>query len=192
MKSLKKHIKQVNKAKAQRQAAKAAYQQSKTEYNHAKAHRAIVLEAQALVQTAAKAVQDKVHSRISGVVTKCLAAVFGDTYTFEFVFEKKRGRTEARPAFFKKGHEFDPMGSVGGGIVDVTAFALRVCKVLLQRPPVARILFLDEPFTRPSKIKGYRERVRDMLETVCEELDFQIIMVTHDEELACGHIVKID
>lgn len=124
-------------------------------------------------------------------MSKCLAAVFGETYTFEFVFEKKRGRTEARPAFFKKGHEFDPMGSVGGGIVDVTAFALRVCKVLLQRPPVARILELDEPFTRPSKIKGYRERVRDMMETICEDLDFQITMVTHDEELACGKIVRL-
>ena len=82
--------------------------------------------------------------------------------------------------------------SVGGGIVDVTSFALRVCKVLLQRPPVERVLFLDEPFTRPSKIKGYRERVRDMMETVCEDLDFQIVFVTHDEELACGDIIRLD
>lgn len=151
----------------------------------------ILIEAQQLIQTAAKAVQDKVHKQVSEMVTKCLKTVFEETYEFRFVFEKKRGRTEARPAFFKNNNEFDPMGSVGGGIIDITAFALRICKILLQRPPVQHILFLDEPFTRPSKIKGYREKVRQLLELICDELNFQIIMVTHDPDLACGQIVHL-
>lgn len=137
-------------------------------------------KAQALIQAVAKTVQEKAHKQITSVVTRCLAAVFDNPYTFTIKFEKKRGKTDARPLFVRDGHEYEPTDGVGGGVLDVAAFGLRVAEVLMQQPPSRRLLVLDEPFKFPSARRGYRERVRDLMMTLAEELDFQFVVVTHD------------
>lgn len=148
-------------------------------------------QARAVLQAVAKRVQEKAHKQIQAVVSRCLAAVFDNPYTFEIRFEKKRGRTEARPVFVRDGHEYDPEDGVGGGVLDVAAFGLRVAEVLMQRPAVRRLLILDEPFKFPSLRKGYRERVRDLLVTLADELDFQIVIVTHDPTFEVGWVVDL-
>jgi DNA repair exonuclease SbcCD ATPase subunit len=148
-------------------------------------------KAQALLQAVAKTVQEKAHKQITTVVTRCLAAVFDNPYTFEIRFEKKRGKTDARPVFVRDGHEYDPTDGVGGGVLDVAAFGLRVAEVLMQRPPARRLLILDEPFKFPSARRGYRERVRDLMLTLAEELDFQFVVVTHDPTFEVGTVVNL-
>ena len=62
-----------------------------------KARRGVALEAQALVQTVAEAVQRKAHEQVASVVSRCLEAVFGTSaYEFKIDFQKARGKTEAR------------------------------------------------------------------------------------------------
>lgn len=113
-------------------------------------------------------------------------------YKFKIKFEKKRGKTEAVPVFTRDGFEFAPTDGVGGGVLDVAAFGLRIAEVLMQRPQSRRLLVLDEPFKFPSLRKGYRERVRDLLVTLAEELDFQIVIVTHDPTFEVGRVVNLD
>ena len=147
-------------------------------------------EAQGLAQQIAAQVQQKAHDRIAGVVTRSLQAVFDDPYEFVIRFEQKRGRTEARMVFMRDGKEIDPLTASGGGVVDVAAFALRLSCLMLARPPLRRLLVLDEPFRFVSA--NLRGRLRGLLESLSTELGVQIIMVTHQTELTTGTVVELE
>jgi DNA repair exonuclease SbcCD ATPase subunit len=155
-----------------------------------RAEAAAAREAQGVLQAAAQAVQQAAHEQVARVVTKCLRAVFGEnSYGFVIEFDRKRGRTEARLSFTRGGHLVDPANASGGGVVDVAAFALRVAALILSVPPRRRLLVLDEPFKHISR--NHAGVVRELIETLARELQIQIIMVTHSEELACGKIVRV-
>lgn len=146
-------------------------------------------EAQKILQLVAQTVQQQAHDRIAGVVTRCLAAVFDDPYEFKVVFEQKRGRTEARLIFMSEGKEIDPMSAAGGGVVDIAAFALRLSCLMLSRPPVRKLLVMDEPMKFVSE--RYRDRVRLLLEGLSEELGVQMIFVTHMSALRTGTVIEL-
>lgn len=147
-------------------------------------------EAQELAQDTAQQVQQKVHSQIAGVVSRCLEAVFSDeAYKFKIYFEQKRGRTEARSVFQKDGHDLDPMNGSGGGVIDIASFALRVARLLLTQPPLRRVITLDEPFKFVSE--EYRPQVKQMLEELSKDMGIQIIMTTHIEELKIGKVIEL-
>ena len=145
--------------------------------------------AQQILQFVAQAVQQKVHDRISEVVSSCLSTVFDDPYKFKIVFERKRGKTEASLRFQRRGLDVDPLTASGGGMVDVAAFALRVACLMLHRPRLSRVVVIDEGFKFVSA--QYRENVRKMLEGLAEDLDIQIIQVTHIEELETGKVIEL-
>lgn len=147
------------------------------------------VSAQKVVQEVAAGLQEQAHAQIAKVVSKCLAAVFDDPYEFRVLFEQKRGKTEARLVYTRGDREFDPTTEAGGGVVDVTAFALRVASVLLQRPALRRVLCLDEPFRMLSR--DYAPRVRELLVTLAEELAFQFLVVTHSPALVAGRVVEL-
>ena len=148
-----------------------------------------VAEAQELAQQVAQAVQQQAHDQIAEVVSRCLSAVFDEPYTFRIHFERKRGRTEARLSFERDGFEVAPMSASGGGVVDVASFALRLSCLMLNKPALRRVLVMDEPFKYVSE--DYRARVRELLETLAQEMSVQFIMVTHINELKCGTVVEL-
>lgn len=161
-----------------------------TKLQEAKARLAAVTAARDLVQHVARDVQEEAHAQIGGLVTRALRAVFGDTaYEFKIVFEQKRGKTEARLVFVRGGEEINPLDAAGGGVISVAAFALRLSCLILQQPPVRRLLVLDEPFAAVSK--EYRPNVRLLLEALAEEMDLQIIAVTHAPDLMIGTVVRL-
>lgn len=135
-------------------------------------------EAQAIIQLAAAEMQNTVHREISGVVSKYLSAVFQNAYTFQIVFQKKRGKTEALLTFERNGVVIDdPKNSLGGGVIDITAFALRFVCILRSRPPLRRFVILDEPFkhvhlsARPLALK--------LLKVLAKETKTQFLISTH-------------
>lgn len=146
-------------------------------------------DAQDILQNLAQAVQQRAHQKISEVVSSCLTAVFDDPYRFKIVFERKRGRTEAHLRFTRRDLDVDPLTASGGGMVDVAAFALRVACLVLHRPRLSRVIVLDEPFKFVSA--QYRDNVRGMLEELSEEMQIQIILVTHIEEIATGKVIEL-
>ena len=148
-----------------------------------------ILKAQEIAQQIAQEVQQQAHDQIAGVVSRCLEAVFEEPYTFKIHFERKRGRTEARLVFEREGLEIDPMSASGGGIIDVAAFALRLSCLSLSQPPLRRLLVLDEPFRFLSE--EYRERAKILLETLSEEMEIQILIITHMEELKTENVITL-
>src|SRR5690348_5287508 len=133
--------------------------------------------AQEVLQQVAQDVQQEAHKRIHSVVSKCLHLIWGEgAYEFEIKFEQKRGKTEAVLVFKRGEHEVDPITEAGGGPVDIAAFALRLACISLQLPARRRIIIMDEPFN--TLHKSLHGRVKNMLEMLSEELDFQFIFVT--------------
>jgi len=147
-----------------------------------------VLEAQGLAQEAAEQIQQQVHKRITTIVNKCLQTIFDDPYEFQIRFQSKRGKTEAELVFIRDGRE---RKNVGGGVIDVVAFALRLSSLLLSNKGITPIEILDQPFGNVSKANGYLERVPEMLEMLSKEFSIQFIQVTHSEELKIGKVVEL-
>lgn len=174
---------------AERQHVRRRLKEETTALAEAEARVAAALEATKVVQQVAETVQAQAHARIAQVVTRCLSAVFEDPYEFRILFEQKRGRTEARLVFVDGEQELDPLTAVGGGVVDIAAFALRLAALLLHQPPLRRILIADEPFRFVSA--EYRDRVRVLLENLHAELGVQFIIVTHITELETGTVVRL-
>lgn len=149
-----------------------------------------LIEVQQFVQSVAETVQRHAHHKIAEIVTKALQTVFDDPYTFKIHFEQKRGRTEARLVFERRGVELSPR-DCGGGVLDVAGFALRVAALLLNRPPLRKVLIMDEPFRFLSTRNDYRERVKELLVKLSEELEIQFIQVTHADELTIGKVIDL-
>jgi hypothetical protein len=148
-------------------------------------------EAQIIIQQVTQSIQKHIHSQIASVVTRCLKSVFGEkSYDFEISFERKRGKTEARMILKKGEMELDPLDSVGGGVLDVTAFALRLACLMLQKPTPRKTIFLDEPFHH---INGpiYQERIAQLVQLLSEELDFQFVIVSDDEWMKIGKVTNL-
>lgn len=142
-----------------------------------------------LLQHAAQFAQEQAHAKIASVVTRCIRSVFGDEAP-EFVirFDRKRGRTEARLVFLVGGHEVDPQDADSGGLLDVASFALRLSVLCLRRPPLRRLLVLDEPFRYLDKDR--KPLVRELVEALAGELGVQFILVTHDDTFQIGTVVQ--
>lgn len=147
-------------------------------------------QAHDLIQKVAQTVQQQAHERITGVVSRCIASVYEDPYTFHIDFDRKRGRTEANLYFMRNGHRFEKPYAVGGGVIDVASFALRLSCLVLTRPALRRILIADEPFKNVNG-EDNRRRARALLETVPKELGVQVIMSTGYDWLEMGEVVKV-
>lgn len=146
-------------------------------------------QGQELVQHVAQAVQQKAHEQIAAVVSRCLEAVFDEPYEFRIEFTRKRGRTEAELVFVRDDLSVQkPQDAVGGGVVDVAGFALRLACLVLTRPPLRRMMVLDEAFRFVSV--EYLPRVRQLLEGLSEEMGVQFVQVTHIDALRCGKVIE--
>lgn len=147
-------------------------------------------EAQAFVQSLCEQIQRSVHAKLAGLVTTCLSDVFDRPYTFRLDFSIKRGRTAIKLCLERDGVVVTPMEAAGGGVVDVASFALRIACLLMSKPRVRNLLFLDEPFKFVSE--SYRPAVVSLLEQLAENLGLQIILVTHIPELRTGQVIMVE
>ena len=142
----------------------------------------ILDEAKTVIREIGAECQESAQRQIDNVVTRCLQAVFGENaYRFCLRFETKRGQTEASAVLLdENNNELSPTDAVGGGVLDVVAFALRLACLALMRPRPSQVLILDEPFRFLST--QYRENTKELLTELAQELQIQMIMVTHIPE----------
>lgn len=147
----------------------------------AKRENAALNEAGQILLAAAEKIQNEVHQKLAGIVTQCLAVVFPDPYEFKIEFVQRRGKTEADLYFVRKGRRRSPLRATGGGVTDVASFVLRVASLMQRRPRPRQTIIADEPFKNVSK--EYVPRVKQMLEMLSSDLDFQFVIVTHLKEL---------
>jgi hypothetical protein len=124
------------------------------------------------------------------LVSKCLKTVFGpDAYEFSIVFEKKRGKTEARFVFLRGGEEYDPVSESGMGYIEVSNFVLTLVEIIMTGK--RRLVIMDEPFKGLHGDEN-RERLASLLPVLCDELGFQMVLATGASWLmSAGECVQI-
>ncbi|MGI6575675.1 MAG: ATP-binding protein [bacterium] len=140
-----------------------------------------------LLQMTSVHAREQARQTIESMVTRALQYAFGADLEFKIRLDEARGRPEAE--FYvastyggERVVETRPQDARGGGVVDVISLALRL--VLLQgtRPPLAGPLILDEPAKHVSE--EFSLNVAQFLKEVAQVFHRQVIMVTHNQQLA--------
>ena len=125
--------------------------------------------------------QDEIKARIEHLITLAIRSVFEREFTFKLVLQNKNNRVYAIPTIIDGEHEFtDIKEDLGGGMIDIISLAFKIVLWSLESPKKRNVFIIDEPFRFTGKLvkkAGY------MLKYLAQELDFQVIMVSHDDEL---------
>lgn len=135
-------------------------------------------QAQIFLQKIAQDTQSQFKFQIEDIVNLALETCFPNEYEFQLQFNIARGKTDAELVFLsqKTGRPIDPMNASGGGVVDLTAFALRIASYALEQG-VDNVIILDEPFRFISR--DLQARAGEILKSLSTKLGLQIVMITH-------------
>ena len=134
---------------------------------------------QILFQEIAQKTQANVEDHISNLVTLALKSVSPDFPNFVVKFVIRRKQLEADLFFEKDGHLSNPLFSDGGGPKDISSFGLIIANWSMDKTRAT--IVLDEPFRQVSP--DLQGNVSEMLDMLKKELDLQIIMVSHAEDI---------
>lgn len=118
---------------------------------------------------------------IDSLVTGGLRAVFKDqNLEFRTQTDRYRGKTALKFKLFQDGQESPILDSYGGGVIVVVGVLLRV--VTIMTLGMRKVLLLDESLSHVSD--QYIPNVSQLLQKLCTDLGFTILMVTHQEAFA--------
>lgn len=135
--------------------------------------------ARAIIIQIGEKTQTEIKTYIEETVTLALQSVYGEDYKFIIDFDYSK-RDQFEVYFFVEhlGIKLEPRkDTLGGGIIDVCSFALRLVCLTLENKDISSILILDEPFKNVSE--KFIPSVGAMIVDIANMLDLQIIMVTH-------------
>jgi DNA repair exonuclease SbcCD ATPase subunit len=136
-------------------------------------------EALDVLTVVAKIVQVKVKTRVESLLSMAIRSVFTER---DFVFELQSSKDKSKftPIIKEGDSEFVPKDEMGRSIIDVISFAFRVVLWTISSPRTRNLFILDEPFTRTGDLISM---AGEMLRTLSRELRFQVIIISHLDEL---------
>ena len=142
-------------------------------------------KAQWILNEVQKITQQRLKHTIESLVTMAIKAVYDRPFGLELLFEQKRDKMECQPLIYEivngeKEYYDDPENDLGGGIVDVCSFALRIILWTMEKPQRRNIFILDEPGKNLGELLPL---FGQMLKEVSHKLKFQLVIITHDEAL---------
>lgn len=116
---------------------------------------------------------------IEKLVTSGLTIVFPDqSLDFKARVTRERGRTAIRFDLYQNGEAVKVQNACGGGVLCVIGILLRVVTILMLG--MKRLLLLDESLSHLSI--QYVPNAALLMQKICRELGFKILMVTHQPE----------
>ena len=118
--------------------------------------------------------------KVETLVSDGLKLIFNSDY--KFIIERKEGTKgeSYRIMLEKDGFTASPIGTVGGGIINVISFLLRV--IMIQRFKLSKLIVLDESFNNISK--DHIDLVSEMVKTLCDDYGYTVLLVTHQPQFA--------
>ena len=118
---------------------------------------------------------------IDKLLTAGLRLVFEDqNLEFRTRVEKFRGKTAIKFELFQDGRTAPLMDAFGGGVIAVAGVLLRVVTIITLG--MKRVLLLDESLAHLSE--QYHVNASQLLQKLCEDLDFTVVMVSHQRAFA--------
>lgn len=139
------------------------------------------IKARWVLTEVAQQTQQRFQEKVDTLVTMAIRSVFDRPFEFHLLFERKRNKMECKPIIREGDRVYDdPEYDLGGGILDVISFAFRIVLWSLQNPRSRNVIILDEPMKNMGKLISLGGQV---LKEISHQLNLQLIIVTHDEEL---------
>uniref|UniRef100_A0A6M3IMJ5 Putative RecF/RecN/SMC domain contining protein n=1 Tax=viral metagenome TaxID=1070528 RepID=A0A6M3IMJ5_9ZZZZ len=155
---------------------------AKAEVDRLSVEQGHLIRALEIIQTVAKLTQQELEIHVSELVSLALEAVFPRPYKLVLSFELRRNRSEADLLLEDgDGNRVRPMDAVGGGVVDVAAFALRIALWSLRNPRSRPTIILDEPMRFVSR--DLQGRASAMMKEISKRLGIQFLIVSHEETI---------
>lgn len=141
----------------------------------------LMTETEALLLHISGELLGKSTGTIDKLVTAGLRLVFQDQ-NLELTTEtdKQRGKTAIKLLLKENGEAAPIKDSYGGGVLALVGVLLRVTTIMVL--DLRRILILDESLAHVSE--QYIPATSRFLKKICDELGFEILMVTHQREFA--------
>lgn len=140
-------------------------------------------EARVALEEMEKSWRRQFEEKLSALVSHGLTAVFGEETRVTIETETKRGTAHMTLKLTQGGVELgNIIDSTGGSIVSVLSVLLRVMLTVSVRPPLRRLIVLDEPLhgaVDPSHIPTFGTLLREL----SDRLDLQFIVVAHEVDL---------
>jgi len=161
---------------------------AKKEYKRAKSEKVKIKrkildyeKARIAINKYAKISQKETKKQIEYLVTLAIRSIFDREFTFKLDFKEKANKVYAVPIVIDGKDEFTNLKEdLGGSMVDIISLAFKIVLWSMEVPRKRPLFIIDEPFRftgRLVKKAGY------MLKYLSKELGFQVVMVSHDEEL---------
>lgn len=147
-------------------------------------HKVDLLRARKVLLNLIGQTQDEIKVKIESLVTKALRTVFDRDFRFELRFEEKRNRMQCTPVITEGTRVYDDIAfDLGGGILPIISFALRVIFLSFNKNTLRNTIILDEP------IKGslggeLLDRTIAMYKAISEKAGIQLILITHYKQAA--------
>ena len=133
-----------------------------------------------IVKQVGLSTQKQLEYHLSEQVSLAMEAVFDDPYQLKLNFQEKRGKTEVEILFTRRDMEFPPLGSAGGGTIDVACLALQIAYWSMRQDKKVRpLLLLDEPFSQLKGVEANR-RALAIIQEISHKLGLQIIMISDE------------
>lgn len=140
-------------------------------------------EARTALEEMEKSWRRKFEEKLAALVSHGLTAVFGEETVVHIETSTKRGATSMALKLEQGGVQLgNIIDSTGGSIVSVLSVLLRVMLTVSVRPPLRRLIVLDEPLhgaVDPSHIPTFGTLLREL----SDRLDLQFIVVAHEVDL---------
>jgi DNA repair exonuclease SbcCD ATPase subunit len=138
-------------------------------------------ETRLLISEVAKAAQENLKTQIEELVTSCLQSVFQNRdFQFKLNFQIKRNKMECVPTVIEGTREMSPEHEMGGGVLDIISFAMRIIMWNMQHNRTRPFLMLDEPLRFCGNLIGHG---CEMIKQISKGLGTQILIITHSDEL---------
>lgn len=135
--------------------------------------------------------QKEIKDRIEHLVTLAVRSVFDREFTFKLDLQHKNNRVYAVPTIIENGHEFtDIKEDLGGSLIDIISLSFKIVLWSLESPKKRNIFIIDEPFRFTGKLV---KKAGFMLKFLSRKLKFQVIMISHDDELIsiCDRVYNV-
>jgi len=125
--------------------------------------------------------QQKIRETVEQLVTEALQAVFGFEYSFVMETKVVRNKPEVYMSICYLGQLYSMKDELGGGIVDLVSFVLRVVFWAINTPRSADMIVLDEPGKFISK--DLQPMFGEMIKELHNLLGLQFVIISHEEML---------
>lgn len=127
--------------------------------------------------------------QIEALVNQGLQYIFGESIKIRIDSAFKNNKTMFSLKIVKDNVNEGVAESFGGGVLAVVACLLKISSILITKKE--RLLVMDESLTYVSI--EFQEKLSQFLSKICEQMNFEIILITHQPKMAsyANNIYKV-